>query len=60
MIVLTSSIYECKMVATALMILSTFGFEMVEPIYIEFMVDDFLISMSSSLLFASILFFVYL
>lgn len=36
------------MVATALMMLSTFGFEMVEPIYILFMVDDFLISMSSS------------
>jgi hypothetical protein len=36
------------MVATALMILSTFGFEMVEPIYIEFIVEDFLISKSSS------------
>ena len=30
------------------MMLSTFGFDMVEPIYIEFMVDDFLISISSS------------
>ena len=36
------------MVATALIILSTFGLEIVEPMYIEFMVDDFLISMSSS------------
>jgi hypothetical protein len=36
------------MVATALMILSTFGLEMVDPIYILFMVDDFLISISSS------------
>lgn len=36
------------MVATALIILSTFGFEIVEPIYIEFMVEDFLISKSSS------------
>jgi hypothetical protein len=36
------------MVATALIILSTFGLEMVDPMYIEFMVDDFLISISSS------------
>ena len=45
---LTSSIYECNIVATALMILSTFGFEIVDPIYIEFIVEDFLISKSSS------------
>jgi hypothetical protein len=36
------------MVATALIILSTFGLEIVEPIYIEFMVELFLISISSS------------
>ena len=36
------------MVATALMMLSTFGFEMVEPMYIEFIVDDLRISKSSS------------
>jgi hypothetical protein len=36
------------MVATALIILSTFGFEIVDPIYIELMVEDFLISISSS------------
>ena len=36
------------MVATALIILSTFGLEIVEPMYMEFMVEDFLISMSSS------------
>jgi len=36
------------MVATALIILSTFGFEIVDPMYILFMVDDFLISISSS------------
>ena len=30
------------------MMLSTLGFDMVEPMYIEFIVDDFLISMSSS------------
>jgi hypothetical protein len=33
-------------VATALIILSTLGLEIVEPIYMEFMVEDFLISMS--------------
>jgi hypothetical protein len=48
MIKLTSSIYECKMVATALIMLSTLGFDMVDPIYMEFIVDDFLISISSS------------
>ena len=45
---LTSSIYEWRMVATALIMLSTFGLEMVDPMYILFMVDDFLISISSS------------
>ena len=36
------------MVATALIILSTFGLDMVDPMYIEFIVDDFRISKSSS------------
>ena len=36
------------MVATALMMLSTLGFEIVEPMYIEFIVDDLRISKSSS------------
>ena len=35
------------MVATAFIMLSTLGFEIVDPIYIEFIVDDFLISSSS-------------
>jgi len=30
-----------------LIILSTFGLEMVDPMYIEFIVDDFLISLSA-------------
>jgi len=36
------------MVATALIMLSTLGFEIVDPMYIEFIVEDFLISISSS------------
>ena len=35
------------MVATALIMLSTLGLEIVDPIYIEFIVDDFLMSSSS-------------
>jgi hypothetical protein len=41
---LTSSIYECKIVATALMMSSTFGFSKVDPMKIELIVDDFLSS----------------
>jgi hypothetical protein len=37
-------------VATALIIESTFGFEIVVPIYMEFRVDDFLIYSSSKYL----------
>ena len=44
--ILTSSIYEWRMVATALMMLSILGFEIVEPIYIEFIVEAFLYSYS--------------
>ncbi len=45
---ITSSIWEWRIVATALIILSTLGFEMVDPMYIEFIVEDFLTSSSSS------------
>ena len=48
-LLLTSSIYECKMVATALMMSSTLGFSSVEPMCIEFIVDDFLSSIISPL-----------
>ena len=43
----SSSICECKIVATALMIDSTFGFEMVVLMNKEFVEDDFLFSFSS-------------
>lgn len=44
---LTSSICECKMVATAFMMSSTLGFSRVEPTNIELIVDDFLSSIIS-------------
>ena len=43
-IALTSSIYECRIVATALMMSSTFGFSNVDPRNIELIVEDFLSS----------------
>lgn len=48
---LTSSICECKIVATALMMSSTLGFSRVEPTNIELIVDDFLSSIISPLVF---------
>ena len=46
---LTSSICECKIVATAFMMSSTLGFSRVEPTNIELIVDDFLSSIISPL-----------
>lgn len=40
----TSSIYEWRMVATALMMSSTLGFSRVDPMKSELIVDDFLSS----------------
>ena len=46
LVIITSYIYECNMVETAFIILSTFGFEMVEAANMVFMVDAFLSSIS--------------
>jgi hypothetical protein len=43
------------MVATALIILSTLGFDMVDPMNMEFIVDDFLSTKSSSSLLVTII-----